>query len=157
MAKKPVLGIFSFTCCQGCQFTILYIENILKILGKFDVQYFHLLKEKNRDAPKFDIAIVEGAITTKREVEKLKKIRKKAKYLIAIGACATTGGVPSMANLLGKKGKTKYVYNQKMLKDSIDAQPLKNFIKVEKEIQGCPIEKKQIKSELNGFLKKWQK
>ncbi len=156
MAKKPLLGIFSFTCCQGCQFTILYIEKILDILKKYDVQYFHLLKEKNRES-KFDLAIVEGAITTKREVRKLKKIRKKSQYLIAIGACATTGGVPAMANILGKEGKKKYVFNQKMLYDSIDAQPLKNFIKVDKEISGCPIQKKQIESELKGFLKKWRK
>ncbi len=152
---KPVLGIFSFTCCQGCQFTILFIDNILKLLQKFDIQYFHLLKEKNRDAPHFDIAIIEGAISSKREVRKLKTIRKKSDFVLAIGACATTGGVPAMANKLGKKAKVKYVYNQKMLKDSIDAQPIKNFIKVDQELYGCPIVKNQFVTALTNYLKNW--
>ena len=157
MAKKPVLGIFSFTGCQGCQFTILYIDRILNLLKRFDIQYFHLMKEKNRDAEHFDIAVIEGAISSKREVEKLKIIRKKSDFVLAIGACATTGGVPAMANKLGKKEKRKYVYNQKMLADSIDASPISKFIKVDKELHGCPIIKSQFAAEMEGFLKKWVK
>lgn len=156
MDRKPILGIFSFTCCQGCQFTILYIENILNILKKFDVQYFHLLKEKNRDAKHFDLAIIEGCVSSKREIKKIKIIRKKSDYVIAIGACATTGGIPAMANKMGKKEKVKYVYNQKMLVDSIDAQPIKNFIKVDKELHGCPIVKEQFVKEMTNFLKSWE-
>jgi sulfhydrogenase subunit delta len=100
--KKPTVGIFSFTCCEGCQFTILFIDGILDLMAQADFQYFHLLKEKNRKA-KFDLAIVEGAITTEREVRKLKEIRKKSKYLIAIGACACNGGIPSMRNFIERE------------------------------------------------------
>src|SRR3989338_9339109 len=117
---KPKLGFFSFTCCQGCQFTVLFLDNLMELLSKYDVQYFHLLKEKNRDTG-FDIAIIEGAITTKRELEKLRKIRKKSKFVVALGACACHGGIPGLRNFIENDQLIKYVYNQHMLKDSVEA------------------------------------
>lgn len=150
--KKPVLGIVSFTCDQGCQFTILFIENLFKILSNFDVQYFHLLKEKNKKA-KFDIMFVEGAITTKKEAAKLKKIRKDSKVLVALGACACHGGVPAMRNFIENKELEKYVYNQMMLKDSIPAAGIGEYVKVDYYMYGCPIIKEEFINFLNQFLK----
>ena len=149
--KKPVLGIVSFTCDQGCQFTILFIDKLFQILKKFDVQYFHLLKEKNRKA-KFDVCFVEGAVSSKKEVQKLKEIRKKSKVLVALGACACHGGVPAMRNFIENKELEKYVYNQGMLKGSIPAAGIEEFVnflnqflkgKIMKEFEGpvcaeCP-------------------
>jgi sulfhydrogenase subunit delta len=150
---KPKLGIVSFTGCQGCQFTILFINEIMKHLDKFDIQYFHLLKEKNRDTD-FDLVFVEGAITTKREIEKLKEIRKKSKFLVALGACATHGGIPAMRNFLENKELIKHVYNQKMLKDSIETQPIEKFVKVDYHMYGCPIIKEEFIEFTKNFLKK---
>ncbi len=152
MKKGLKVGFFSFTCCQGCQFTVLFIDELLKLFKDLDIQYFHLLKEKNRDA-KFDLAFVEGTITSKREVKKLKKIRNASKFLVAFGACATHGGIPSMRNFIDKKDLTKYVYNQKMLSDSIDASPIDKFIKVDYYMLGCPIIKEEFVNFLNNFKK----
>ena len=149
-----MLGVFSFTCCAGCEFSILFLDSIIDILTKFDVQHFHLIKEKNREA-KFDLAVVEGAITTKREIEKLKRIRRDSKFVLAIGACANTGGIPQLKNVPGKKEKRKYVYSQAMLKDSIDPQPISKFIKVDYGLQGCPIVKKQFEKFAKEYLKKY--
>ncbi len=152
MQKKPSLGFFSFTGCSGCEFTVLFIDGILDILDKFNIEYFHLLKEKNREA-QYDLAFVEGAITTKREIEKLKRIRKQSKFLVAMGACATHGGIPIQRNFIEKKELQKYVYNQKMLKDSIDVAPIDKFIKVDHYLYGCPI----IKSEFIEFIEAYLK
>ncbi|MBT3985754.1 NADH:ubiquinone oxidoreductase [archaeon] len=150
---KPKLGIVSFTGCQGCQFTILFINDIMKYLNKFDVQYFHLMREKNRET-NFDIVFVEGAITSKREVEKLKRIRAKTKFLVALGACATHGGIPAMRNFLENKELLTHVYNQKMLKDSIEAAPVSDFVEVDYFMYGCPIIKEEFIALTNAFLKK---
>ncbi len=151
--KKPCIGFFSFTCCQGCQFTILFINKVLDLLKKLDIAYFHLLKEKNRTKDGFDIAFVEGAITSKREIKKLKKIRKKAKFVVALGACAVNGGVPSMRNYVKNKELQKYVYNQKMLKDSIDVEPIDTFIKVDYYMRGCPVIKKEFVNFVTNYMK----
>jgi coenzyme F420-reducing hydrogenase gamma subunit len=150
--KKPVLGIVSFTCDQGCQFTILFIDKLMQILKKFDVQYFHLLKEKNRKA-KFDLMFVEGAITTKKEVQKLKEIREKSKVLVALGACACHGGVPAMRNFIENKELEKYVYNQRLPKDALPAAGIGEYVKVDYYMYGCPIIKEEFMNFLNEFLK----
>ena len=93
---KPSLGFFTFTCCEGCQFTVLFIDAIMSILEKFDIRYFNLLKEKNV-VSELDLAFVEGAITTTMEIVELREIRQKSKYVVAMGACAVNGGIPAMA------------------------------------------------------------
>ncbi len=152
-SKKLKIGFFTFTCCQGCQFTVLFIDKIFDILNKFDVQYFHLLKEKNRHT-NFDIAFVEGAITTKREIKKLKEIRKKSKYVVALGACSCHGGIPSMRNFIDNKELNKYVYNQKMLNDSVEATGIDKYVKVDHYLRGCPIIKKEFIEFLENYCKK---
>ena len=90
MAKKGKLkvGIFSFTCCEGCQFTILFLDNLMDLFKKANFVYFDLINEKNREET-FDLAFVEGAITTKKEIKKLKAIRKKSKFLVAMESSRT--------------------------------------------------------------------
>lgn len=152
MAKKPTAGFYSFSCCEGCQFTILFLDNLPKILDKFDIKHFHLIKDKNMDA-KIDVAFVEGAITTKKQVRKLKDIRKKAKVLVALGECATHGGIPSMRNFIENDQLEKYVYNQRMLKDSIKASGIGRFVKVDYYMYGCPITKSEFTMFVDSFLK----
>jgi sulfhydrogenase subunit delta len=151
--RKLKIGFFSFTCCQGCQFTVLFIDKILELFKKLDVAYFHLLKDKNREEDNFDIAFVEGAITTKSQVKKLRIIRKKAKFVVALGACAINGGIPAMRNYLENKELQRYVYNQKMLKDSIDVESIDKIIKVDYYMRGCPIIKKEFTDFVNNFIK----
>jgi coenzyme F420-reducing hydrogenase gamma subunit len=153
MGDKPVLGIVAFSCDQGCQFAILFIDKIFDILKKFDVQYFHLLKEKNRKT-KFDIMFVEGAITTKRQIEKLKEIRKKSKFVVALGECAAHGGVPAMRNFIENKELGKYVYNQSTLKDSVPAAAIDQHIKVDYYLYGCPMIQDEFVALLEAYLKK---
>jgi coenzyme F420-reducing hydrogenase gamma subunit len=150
-ARKPVVGFFSFTCCQGCEFTILFLDNLTEILGKLDVRHFHLIKEKNT-ADNFDIAFVEGAITTKSEADELKRIRAKSKFVVALGACACHGGIPAMRNFVENKELNKYVYNQQMLNDSTEADPIDRIIKVDYYMYGCPIIKKEFVDFIEGYL-----
>lgn len=151
MAKLDV-GFFCFSCCEGCGFTILFIDRILDILNKVNVKYFNLLKEKDRNA-KFDITFIEGAITSKKEIKKLKQIRLKSKFVVALGACACHGGIPAMRNFVEKDILEKYVYNQKMLADSIDASGIGKHIKVDYYMYGCPIIKEEFAGFINDFIK----
>lgn len=151
-SKKLTIGFFSFSCCEGCQFTVLFLDNFMEIMSKFNIQYFHLLKEKNRDV-KFDLAFVEGAITSKEQIKILKIIREKSKFLVAIGACACHGGIPSMRNFIENKQLQKYIYNQEMLKNSIKAAGIGNYTTVDYYMYGCPIIKEEFVNFINNFIK----
>ncbi|MBW2965285.1 hypothetical protein KY363_07550 [Candidatus Woesearchaeota archaeon] len=150
--KKPVVGFFSFTCCEGCEFTVLFIDRLAELLEKTDIRHFHLIKETDQDS-KFDIAFVEGAITTKHEAEELSRIRSNSKFLVALGACACHGGIPAMRNFIESEKLGMYVYNQQMLDDSIEAQPIDKFVKVDYYMYGCPIIKKEFTDFMDAYLK----
>jgi len=157
MPKKLNIGFFSFTCCQGCEITVLFIDKIYELLKQVDVGYFHLLKEKNRNM-KYDLVFIEGAITTKKELKKLKEIRRKSKFVVALGACACHGGIPAMRNFLDNKELERYTYTKGKLKDAIEATGIGKHVNVDYFMRGCPIIKKEfvdfLEQYINGEVKK---
>ena len=83
--NKPKIGIFSLTGCGGDQLMILNLEDVLlELLSRFDIKYFQEASSYEEEA-ELDIAFVEGSVSTKKDLERLKEIREKSKMLIAIG------------------------------------------------------------------------
>ncbi|MCD6512454.1 MAG: NADH:ubiquinone oxidoreductase [Thermoplasmata archaeon] len=114
------IGVFSLTCCEGCSVQFLNIESdILKLVEKFDIKNFRLIKERN-EMP-VDIAFVEGFPSNDEEVEKLSYIRENSKILVSMGACASNAGIPGMVNYAGKKAKG-----------------IKEYVDVDYFLYGCP-------------------
>lgn len=98
--EKPVpprVVIVGLASCFGCQLQITNVEaHLLEILGQIDLTYWQLASS----APmpdEFDVAVIEGAVTTEESEELVRELRAKAKAVIAIGACANTAGIPGMA------------------------------------------------------------
>ena len=90
--EKPKVGVFGFTGCEGCQLQIANKEEtLLDLLGAIEEKNFRLISSDKLDD--YDIAFVEGSITTDDEADQLKKIRSQAKILVAMGACASCGGI----------------------------------------------------------------
>ncbi len=141
---KPRIGIFSFTCCEGCSLAILECENeLLDILGIVDVVNFREgMTEKSDDV---DIAFVDGSLSTHRDIEHMKEIREFSKVVVAIGACAHTGGVNAMKNNLDIPEARKHVYGDKAEHfDSIPARPLSAEVEVDYTLPGCPIDRSEF-------------
>jgi len=96
--KRPRIGIFKFTSCDGCQLSILNLEEeISDLIEVFDIAYFREASDRPLKAPLF-IALVEGSITTDRQRREIVEVREMARYLITIGACATSGGIQALRN-----------------------------------------------------------
>jgi coenzyme F420-reducing hydrogenase gamma subunit len=95
--SKPRVAIFDFACCEGCQLQIVNLEEeILNLIDLVDVvEWREAMSEQSHE---YDIAIIEGSITRPEDQKKLEVIRSRAKILIALGACATMGGVNKMKN-----------------------------------------------------------
>jgi sulfhydrogenase subunit delta len=136
---RPKVGIFSLSSCQGCQFEMMNIENIMKIFEELDIVHCKALKEENKEGP-FDIAIVEGGILTKEESEEIKQIRKDSKFLIALGACADIGCVMGMRKYVPEA--KKIVYDDKLKMDNlIEATGIDKHVKVDYYLHGCPFDR----------------
>ena len=136
--KKLKIGIFSFTSCAGCQLEILDLEDeLLELFTKANIAHFPMAKAKNDDGP-FDVCFVEGAITTRAEAREVKQVRKKTKYIVALGTCASYGGVPSIKDFYTEEEIEVPVYKSTRVIKSIRADGIANYIKVDYFMHGCP-------------------
>lgn len=141
---KPKISVYSFTSCSGCQLQIVHQESILlDILSKVEIGSFALIQKKEEEGP-IDIAFIEGGISREDHVEKLKNIRENSKLVVAIGACAVTGGVPSMKNFGDTHQIERIVYKKPTDFKSIPVSAIDKYIKVDFYLRGCPIERKEF-------------
>jgi len=135
---KPRVAFFDFACCEGCQLQVANLgEDLLAVLGAIDVVEF---REVMSEKGEYDVAVVEGSITTSHDVERIKKIRAKAKVLIAYGSCATIGGVNGMKNNFELDNIRNYVY-QKAAKyfETIPTRAVHQVVPVDYFVNGCPV------------------
>jgi sulfhydrogenase subunit delta len=138
MRKKRV-AFFDFSCCEGCQLQVTNLgEELLDLLNLIDVVTFREVLSEKSDV--YDIAVVEGSITTPHDAERLKEIRSRANTLIAYGSCAAIGGVNGMKNLFDLNDIKRYVYGDEA--DKIETMPTKalsQVVKVDYTVFGCPV------------------
>ena len=140
--EKPKVGVFGFTGCEGCQLQIANKEEtLLDLLGVIEVMNFRLISSDKLDD--YDIAFVEGSITTEGEAIALKKIREQAKILVAMGACACHGGVHKLRERFPIADAIKGVYGSHPVQ-SDGVRPVSEVVQVDIELPGCPISKPEF-------------
>ena len=144
--SKPRVAIFDFACCEGCQLQIVNLEEeILDLLGVADVvEWREAMSEQSHE---YDIAIIEGSITRPEDEEKIQIIRSRAKILVALGACATIGGINKLKNNFDLDDVKKCVYKEDADMPHLETAMTKavdEVVKVDYKIHGCPIDKKEF-------------
>ena len=144
--SKPRVAIFDFACCEGCQLQIVNLEEeILDLVGAVDVvEWREAMSEKSHH---YDIAIVEGSITRVEDEERLWTIRGRAKILIALGACATIGGVNKMKNNFDLDDVKKCVYGKDAGMPHLRTAMTKavdEVVPVDYKVEGCPSDRKEF-------------
>lgn len=140
--EKPKIGVFGLTGCEGCQLQIANKEETLSdLLSLVDVRNFRLISSDKADD--YDIAFVEGSVTREDEVERLKKIRKQAKILVAMGACACLGGVHNLRSRFPLSEASTAVYGDFPI-ESGPVRKVSDVVPVDAELHGCPISKPEF-------------
>jgi coenzyme F420-reducing hydrogenase gamma subunit len=144
--SKPRIAIFDFACCEGCQLQIVNLEEeILDLIGGADVVEWREAMSEQSD--EYDIAIIEGSITRPEDEQRIKEIRAKAKVLIALGACATMGGINKLKNNFDLDDVKKCVYGNDATKPHLNTALTKGVdevVPVDFKIEGCPIDRKEF-------------
>ncbi|WP_224962414.1 NADH-quinone oxidoreductase subunit B family protein [Geomonas subterranea] len=141
------VAITGLTACSGCQLTLLNCEEELpELLAHCEIIYFPLAESGNVLDAQFDAAIVEGAVSTPKDLELLFKLRNASKLLVAYGTCALFGGVAAMNNGISTREELlRVVFGQGgEIPESFPPAPLVNFVSVDATITGCPPEKQEI-------------
>jgi len=150
---KPKVAFFDFSCCEGCQLMVLNCEpELLDLLGHIEIVNFReAISDRGED---YEIAFIEGSIITPHDVERLKKIREKAKVLVALGACAHTGGLNKLRNFQDTEEAKKAVYGDSAKFFEVLPQVLAvgEVVPVDLVIPGCPINRFEFLSIVKQVL-----
>src|SRR5690349_3319161 len=143
--QRPKLGVFKFASCDGCQLSILNLEDDLLALGQaLDIAYFPEASSKMNPGP-YDLALIEGSITTEEDVHRIRSVREQTKVLVTIGACATAGGIQALRNWADVESFKQVVYPSPQYIQSLSTStPISQHVHVDFELWGCPIDKGQL-------------
>jgi sulfhydrogenase subunit delta len=150
---KPRLAVFKFSSCDGCQLSLLDCEDeLLAVAGAVEVAYF-LEATRTEIAGPYDLSLVEGSITTAHDAERIQQVRRQSKALIAIGACALSGGIQALRNFADVKAFTSIVYARpEYISTLATSTSIADHVTVDFELRGCPIHKRQLLEVVAAFL-----
>jgi F420-non-reducing hydrogenase small subunit len=147
--------------CSGCEISIidmgerlldvLEVAEIVHLPALMDSKYFGQLGDgKHLETPKADVGIISGGIRNEEHVEVAEKMRENCGLIIALGTCATHGGIPAMINAYDNQELMDRYYHTETT-DPVEAYPSQNVpkmldrcyaldekIKVDIYLPGCP-------------------
>ena len=142
---RPRVGVVKFASCDGCQLTLLDLEDeLLAVADRFEIVEFAEATSRRSSGP-FDILFVEGSISTPEQAVEIARLRAVTRVLVTIGACATAGGVQALRTAAQHEAFRAAVYPAPAFVDSLDvASPVAEFVTVDAELRGCPIDGGQL-------------
>ena len=135
--------------CSGCHMSLLDTdERLLELARKADIVYSPLvdIKEFPDDV---DVTLVEGAVSSAEDLEKVRRIRGRTRLLVAFGDCGIHGNVPAMRNAHGPDAVLRRVYLEnadaqaQVPTDGVPAlldrvRPIQEVVPVDVHLPGCP-------------------
>jgi NAD-reducing hydrogenase small subunit len=138
--------------CAGCHMSLLDIdERIVKLLEAVEFTSSPVTDLKHPPEDGVTVGILEGAISNTHNVHVAQQMRERCQILIAIGDCATFGGIVAMRNLAGTDAALKRAYLETettvdgVIPDSDElGKPLDTVtgvdkvVKVDVFVPGCP-------------------
>jgi coenzyme F420-reducing hydrogenase gamma subunit len=152
-SAKPTLAVWKFASCDGCQLSLLDLEDeLLALAGVVELADF---REATSDfvAGPYDLSLVEGSITTAHDAERIQQVRQSSKALVTIGACATAGGIQALRNFSDVRDFVAAVYASPQFISTLGSStPISAHVPVDFELHGCPINKRQLLEVVTAFL-----
>jgi sulfhydrogenase subunit delta len=142
--KKLNVGVFNITGCCGCVLKVIFNEKeVLDMINLIHVSAFPFIKEIE-ETESFDMILLEGTVVHAEDLDTVKKLRNKTKILVALGACACTGGITAFRNFISPEHYQYLKFKTKSHLADFDPQPIDNFVKVDYYVPGCPPDNNEI-------------
>ncbi len=149
--------------CSGCHMSFLDIdEALLQLAPRIDLVYSPLVDAKT--FPEMaDVTLIEGAVSSEHDLEKIKHVRAHTRVLVSLGDCAVTGNVPSMRNPFSVQDVVQRAYFENVSNNPQQPQeavpgllsrvrPVHHIVPVDVFIPGCPPSAQAILQALTDLL-----
>ncbi|HUA72833.1 MAG TPA: hypothetical protein VMA96_17185 [Solirubrobacteraceae bacterium] len=152
-SDKRTLAVWKFASCDGCQLSVLDLEDeLLSLADQLEIAYFLEASSATVEGP-YDVSLVEGSITTAHDAERIRTVRANSGALITIGACATAGGIQALRNFADVDEFTRIVYaSPDYISTLTTSTPISAHVNVDFELNGCPINKRQLLEVVSAYL-----
>jgi NAD-reducing hydrogenase small subunit len=149
--------------CSGCHMSFLDIdERLLEIAEHVELVYSPLVDQK-AFPDHVDVTLVEGAVSSEEDLEKIRHIRQHTDILVSLGDCAVMGNVPSLRNTIDEQSVLRRVYlSPELTNPQIPTQvvprllpvvkPVHAVVKVDVFVPGCPPRSEVILEVLTGLI-----
>ncbi len=150
---KPKLAVWKFASCDGCQLSLLDLEDeLLALAGAVEIADFREATSAVAEGP-YDLSLVEGSITTPHDAERIEAVRRSSTVLVTIGACATSGGIQALRNFADVAEFTRAVYaTPQYISTLATSTPVSAHVDVDFELRGCPVDKYQLLEVVTALL-----
>ncbi len=151
--QKLRIAVFKFASCDGCQLSLLDVEDeLLKIAKTVEIAYFPEASRAMLKGP-YDVGLVEGSIITHHDADKIQQVRRQCRLLVTIGACATSGGIQALRNWHDCSEFVRTVYPSPDFVQTLKmSTPIPEHVPVDFELRGCPINKYQLVELLSALI-----
>ncbi|MCA9131846.1 MAG: oxidoreductase [Planctomycetales bacterium] len=151
--SKPRLAVFKFASCDGCQLQLLSCEDeLLRLADSLDIVHF-LEASSHVESGPYDVALVEGSITTAADRRRIQEVRAASRTLITIGACATSGGIQALKNWADRDEFLRCVYARpEYIETLATSTSIADHVQVDFELRGCPLNRHQLLEVLQALL-----
>jgi len=106
----------------------------------------------SKEGPEYDLVIIEGAVCTYEDSEKLQSLRSRAKYLIALGSCALLGGMPGNKRFTDPRAVEMVYFDKPLPKKTIDVKSITAYVHVDYWIRGCPPDREYFERLLRAII-----
>ena len=150
---RPKLAVWKFASCDGCQLSVLNLEEeLLALADSIEISYFLEATRASVEGP-YDLSLVEGSITTADDAKRIAEVRRSSRTLVTIGACATAGGIQALRNFRDVDDFVAAVYASPEYISTLESStPIRDHVPVDFELQGCPIDSRQLLEVISAFL-----
>jgi coenzyme F420-reducing hydrogenase gamma subunit len=145
VSPRPKLAVWKFASCDGCQLSLLDLEDeLLTLADRIEVAYFLEASRATVEGP-YDLSLVEGSVTTPADAERIREVRRVSKRLVTIGACATAGGIQALRNFADIDEFAAAVYARPDYISTLETStPISESVPVDFELHGCPVDRRQL-------------
>jgi F420-non-reducing hydrogenase small subunit len=181
VASKPKLAIFGAASCGGCDIAIVNIhEHIVDVAAAFEIVLWPTVMDgKYSDIEEMAdgeiaVTLVSGSMRTDETVHLARLLRRKSKFVVAFGSCASEGCIPGLANLSSRKDILDTAFSTTSTDNPEGLRPIWEFqapegvlhlpefepmlrtldqvVEVDYTIPGCPPESNQIWAALQAVV-----
>lgn len=152
---RPRVAVWKFSSCDGCQLSLLDRErDLLTVADLVTIASFPEVSSDLQEGP-YDLSLVEGSVSTPEEVDRIQRVREQSTVLVAIGACATSGGIQALRNVAHEENWTAVVYPRPEMIDALNtATPISDHVDVDLELPGCPIDGGELVEVLLAYVQR---